>query len=148
MRKLTIKRGKAYAACLAKINVYIVDAMQCDLIINNLPCRKLGAIKNGEEKTFLIDEAPARIIVIIDTLSRNYCNDFYDIPEGVDDIYLSGQTELTPAGGVFRFDGIETPERYLNRINNNNHSATMLIILFIITSIAVVIINRIIMLFF
>ncbi|MBQ9745983.1 MAG: hypothetical protein IJW21_04100, partial [Clostridia bacterium] len=70
MRKLTIKRAKTYVACLAKMNVYIEDENNYDLIINNSPCRKLGTLKNGEEKTFEISEASARVFVIADKLSE------------------------------------------------------------------------------
>ena len=49
MRKLTIKRAKSFVASLTKVKVYIEDQLSNELTINNVPCRKLGNIKNGEE---------------------------------------------------------------------------------------------------
>ena len=45
-------------------------------------------------------------------LSKEYCNDFYVLPEGQEDISLTGQNRFNPANGnAFRFD------------NNNNAEA-------------------------
>jgi hypothetical protein len=79
--------------------------MASELVINNVPCRKLGELKNGEEKTFVIGENSAKVFVIADTLSRNYCNEYYQLPDGQDDILLSGKNNFNPASGnAFRFD--------------------------------------------
>jgi hypothetical protein len=37
-------------------------------VINNIRCRKLGELKNNEEKTFEIDENQAKVFVIADKL--------------------------------------------------------------------------------
>ena len=50
MRTLTIKRAKSFVACLAKMKVYVEDPTSREIVINNVPCRKLGDLKNGEEK--------------------------------------------------------------------------------------------------
>ena len=55
MRNLTIKRAKSVVACLAKVKVYIEDSFADDLEINGVRCRKLGDLKNGEEKTIPAD---------------------------------------------------------------------------------------------
>ena len=49
MRLLTMKRAKRYVACLVKMKVFIEDPTG-DTMINGTPCRKLGELKNGEEK--------------------------------------------------------------------------------------------------
>ena len=94
MRKLTIKRTKSFVACLMKMKVYIEDHVAGEIFINNIPCRKIGEIKSGEEKTFEIGDQPAKVFVIADKLSKNYCNEFYEIPGGQEDIYLSGKIAL------------------------------------------------------
>jgi hypothetical protein len=105
MRNLTIKRTKSFVACLVKMKIYLEDPMASELVINNVPCRKLGELKNGEEKTFVIGENSAKVFVIADTLSRNYCNEYYQLPDGQDDIFLSGKNDFNPASGnAFRFD--------------------------------------------
>ena len=68
MRMLTIKRTKSFIACLAKMKVYIEDSSSTEIVINDVPCRKLGVLKNGEEKQFEIDEKEAKVFVIADKL--------------------------------------------------------------------------------
>ena len=96
MRNLTIKRTKSFVACLAKIRIYIEDPTANEISINNTPCRKLGELKNGEEKTFQIPNEAVKVFVIADKLSRNICNEYYQIPEGEDDISLSGKNKYNP----------------------------------------------------
>lgn len=105
MRNLTIKRTKSFVASLVKMKIYIEDPTSDEIVINNVRCRKIGDLKNGEEKTFQIDECSAKVFVIADKLSRNYCNEFYMLPEGQEDIFLSGKNIFNPAAGnAFRFD--------------------------------------------
>ena len=107
MRNLTIHRTKSFVACLATMKVYIEDPNVCDLVINGLPCRKLGTLKNGETKTFEIEDNFAKLFVIIDRFSKGYCNEFYNIPAGTEDIELSGKNEFNlTTGNAFRFDGV------------------------------------------
>lgn len=116
MRTLTIKRHKSFVGSLMALKVYIEDASSYDLIINNTPCRMIGKIKNGEEKTFEIDERAAKVFVIADKFSAGICNEFYNIPEGTDNVYLSGKPKYNPAtGNAFRFDGVTDEEVLKNR---------------------------------
>ena len=114
MRKLTIKREKSFVGCAMKMQVYIEDATSDELTMTvengeealQVGCRKIGELKNGEEKTFEIGEDTARVFVIADKLSKDYCNDCYRLPEGNEDIILSGKNKLNPAAGnAFRFNG-------------------------------------------
>ncbi len=59
MRKLTIKRQKSIVACLMKVKFYIEDRANGNHNVNGIPCRLLGKLKNGEEKTFEISEGIA-----------------------------------------------------------------------------------------
>ena len=63
MRNLTIRREKHFVASLATMKVYIEDPTANDLTINGVSCRKLGTLKNGEEKTFTIAEEAAKVFV-------------------------------------------------------------------------------------
>ena len=56
MRNLTITREKSFVGCLGRVKVFIEDHTYIETTINNIPCRKLGDLKNGETKTFLISE--------------------------------------------------------------------------------------------
>lgn len=106
MRRLWITRRKAAAACLAKMKIYIEDP-EGDTLINGFPCRKLGELKNGQKASFSIGEEAARLFVVADTLSRNLYNEFVEIPEGQEDVVLSGRNVLKPfSGNPFRFDHV------------------------------------------
>ena len=105
MRNLTIKRIKSFVGCLAKMKLYIEDPASGTVSINNTLCSKLGELKNGEEKTFQIGEQAAKVFVIADKLTKDYCNEYYQLPEGQTDIVLSGQNRFNVANGnAFRFD--------------------------------------------
>lgn len=118
MRNLTIKRAKSFVACLAKMKIYIEDPLANDLVINGVYCRKLGDLKNGEEKTFQIGDHAAKVFVIADKLSKNFCNEFYPLPEGTEDVFLSGANKYNPINGnAFRFDGVADEEVKKNRKN-------------------------------
>ena len=119
MRNLTIKRTKSFVGCLVKLKVYIEDPINHELDISGIPCRKLGEIKNGEEKRFNIDESKLKIFIIADKISRNYCNDCYEIQEGEQDVYLSGKNKLNlSTGNAFIFDNNESIESIINRKKN------------------------------
>lgn len=116
MRNLTIKRQKSFVACLGKMKVYIEDPMANDLVIKGVYCRKLGELKNGEEKTFQIGDNAAKVFVVADALSKDFCNEFYPLPEGTEDIFLSGANKYNPINGnAFRFNGVADEEVKKNR---------------------------------
>lgn len=105
MRKLTIKRKKSFVASLAKLKVYIEDPAG-ELDITGIKCRLIGTLANGEEKSFYIEENAAKVFVIADKMSRDYCYDCRNLPEGNEDIYLTGKNAFNPAtGNAFRFEG-------------------------------------------
>ena len=104
MRMLTIKRNKSFAGFLGKVQVYVADA-NGDLEIGSQLCRKLGDLKNGEEKTFTIENARTTIYVIGDASTKDFCMDSKVIPEGTTEVRLSGKLVLDPQrGNPFVFD--------------------------------------------
>lgn len=116
MRNLTIKRQKTFVACLAKMKVYIEDPIGGGLTIDGVVCRLLGTLKNGEEKTFEIDNEERRVYVIADRLSKGFCNDYYTVPAGEGDVDLCGKNYFNPAtGNAFRFDGVDDTAILENR---------------------------------
>ena len=120
MRNVIITREKSGVASLVRMKVYIEDSISGDVPIKmkvrdeatGLPvtqkvmCRQLGTLKNGEQATFPIGWGAAKIVVISDKLSKNYCNEYYQIPAGEEDVVLSGKNKYHPlAGNPFRFNG-------------------------------------------
>ena len=129
MRNLTIKRVKSFVGSLAKMKVYIEDPTSNEICINDISCRKIGDLKNGEEKTFQIDEQEVKIYVIADKLSKNYCNEFYHLPAGQEDVFLSGKNKFNPANGnAFRFDNNESEENIANRKRGARKGLLILIV--------------------
>ena len=45
------------------MKVYIEDNTSEEIRINDIPCRQLGTLKNGEEKTFQIGDEAAKVFV-------------------------------------------------------------------------------------
>lgn len=128
MRNLTIKRIKSFAGSLGKANVYIEDPVARELTIGKVPCRKIGQLKNGEEKTFQIEETAAKVFVIMDRLSKDFCNDFYQLPKGQEDISLSGRNVFNLAvGNPFRFDNNNDAQALANRKRNTKRGPFVMI---------------------
>ena len=133
MRNLTIKREKSIVGCIGKMKVYIEDCEAGELTINGVPCRKIGELKNGEEKTFEISERSAKVCMIADKLSKEYCNEFYQLSEGNENIYLSGKNKFNPASGnAFRFDNNNS-----EGVSANRKKGTLKGILVLIVALAV-----------
>jgi len=116
MRRLWITRHKAMAGCAMKMKVFIEDPEDGDTEINGVLCRKLGELKNDQQKHFNIGPEAAKVFVVADKVSRNIYNEFVEIPAGQDDVFLSGKNYLKPSeGNPFRFDGVEQEETLENR---------------------------------
>lgn len=115
MRNLTIRREKTSVACLIKMKIYLEDEAG-DTNIGGVKCRRLGELKNGEEKTFIIDGEARRVYVIADQLSKGFSNEFFRLPEGEEDVYLSGRNRFNLANGnAFRFNGNDGVDVSANR---------------------------------
>ena len=129
MRNLTITRQKSFVACLAKMKIYIEDHTACELLINNVPCRKIGELKNNETNTFQIGDQAAKVFVIADKLSRNYSNEYFQVPEGQEDVFLSGKNKFNMASGnPFQFDNNTSPDVLANRKKGARIGLVVLII--------------------
>lgn len=129
MRYLTIKREKSFVGCISTMKVYIEDPISGTTKINGVRCSKLGDLKNGEENVFLIPETEAKLFVIADRMSKNIYNEFYQIPAGVENIFLSGKNKYNPiAGNPFRFNGVTDEAVLKNRKKVNKRGLIVLIV--------------------
>ena len=136
MRNLTIARKKSFVGSLVKMKVYIEDREAGELTINNVPCRKLGALKNGEKQTFAIEESAAKVYVIADTLSKDYCNEYYELPAGQEDLELTGKNHYNPAAGnPFRFDNNPSAGAEQNRKRGTKVGLIVLVVALVVGSI-------------
>lgn len=128
MRKLILTRRKSFVACLVTMKVYLEDHENSDLVINKIPCRFLGTLKNGQTAEFEIDQNERKLFVISDRLSKNYCNDFVTVPDGEFDVTLAGQNRYSyVSGNAFRFDGADE-DTLANRKKNKSKGWVILAI--------------------
>lgn len=137
MRYLTIQRNKSFVACLMRLKIYIEDPISNEIQIQGVPCRKIGEIKNGEQQSFMIGDERLRIYVIADKLSKNYCSDFYEVPAGTENVFISGSCKYNPLNGnAFRFDGIPSEEMKYRR-KKANKKGIFIFIMSVIIGIAI-----------
>lgn len=129
MRRVWITRRKASSASLAKMKIYMEDPENGDTEINGCLCRKLGELKNDQQKHFDIGSDETRIFVVADKLSRNLYSEFVQIPEGEEDVFLTGRNYFAPgAGNPFRFDGVTDEAVLQNRKAGRRKGRTVLIV--------------------
>ena len=136
MRNLTITRRKSFVGCAMKDQIYIGDPLAQEIIIDGVPCRKLGDIKNGESKTFQIEDGEQQIFLIVDKISKNYCNASVTIPEGQDDIALSGIHKFVFGSNPFCFDGVQQSEEQLAKQKKNNRKGMVIMTVSIVLGLA------------
>lgn len=111
MRQVSITRNRSFVGCAVKLKVYVEDAAAEEITIQNVPCRKLGTLKNGETATFEVPVQEVRIFVIADKLSKDICCDVYRLSAGEDAVSLSGKCRFSLATqNAFRFDNNNTQE--------------------------------------
>jgi len=133
MRKLTIKREKTFVACLSPIQLYIEDHSTWDMTINNYPCRKLGTVKNGQEVSFEIGEESARVFAIAGATSKSFCTECYVLPQGQEDLYLSGKNKFNLANGnAFRFHNNDSEEALQYRKASSRKGAVVLVVALVV----------------
>lgn len=134
MRKLTIKKEKSRLSRFSKTRICIYDPNSTDIKINKQPYRILGILKNGEEKTFPIDDSEIQILAFNEKSSRHITNDVYTIPAGTEDITLTGKDNNSLTRGTFEFDNSTSNATLENRKEQKKTN----IILFISIILAVV----------
>ena len=143
MRNLTIQREKTFVACLMTMKIYIEDNANGNVMIDGVYCHKIGELKNGESKTFEIASESAKVFVIADQLSRNYCNEYYQLPEGEEDITLSGKNSFNlTTGNAFCFHNNNNPEVHKNR-KKNSRRGTLILVLALLLGIAIGLLSNI-----
>ena len=129
MRELTIVRQKTFVACAGKVRIYIEDHANPELIINEVPCRKLGELKNNQEQTFTITEDAVKLFAIYDVLSKDKFNEVVNLPAGNEPIKLTGKAHFNPsAGNPFRFEGVTDEETLANRKKGSSFGMILMII--------------------
>ena len=137
MRNLTITRRKSFVGCAMKDQVYIRDALAQEIIIDGVPCRKIGDIKNGESKTFQIEDGEQQVFLIVDKASKDYCNATVTVPEGQEDIALSGTHKFALGSNPFCFDGVQFSEGQLAKQKKNNRKGALIMIAAIAMGLAI-----------
>jgi len=122
MRKLNVTRTKSFIGCAVKVKIYVEDP-DGDVVISGTHCKLLGKLKSGESASYEIGNDSYKIFAIYDKMSKNYCNDFYTVPAGDADCYVTGKAHFNPFGGnPFYFDGVTDETVLANRKQNKKKS--------------------------
>lgn len=127
MRNLTIKKEKSRLSRFSKTRICIYDPNSTDIKINKQPYRILGILKNGEEKTFQIEDSEIQILAFNDNSSRHITNDIYNIPAGTEDISLTGRDNHKLTRGTFEFDNATNEITLKNRKQQGRDSLWLFI---------------------
>ncbi len=136
MRNLTVIRRKSFVACISAVKIYIEDS-EGDTVINGTKCRLLGKVKNNERVTFEIGNESYKIFAVYDKISKGYCNDYYTVPAGEEDHYVSGISHFNPFGGnPFYFDAVNDGTAIANRKKNSKKALAILIPVFVVAVVA------------
>lgn len=93
MRNLTVKREKSFVACLITMKVFAEDKEHGETVIDGTPCRRIGELKNGEEKTFPIGEECVKIFVIADELSKASASTAMPFPRAAKTSFFRDETD-------------------------------------------------------
>lgn len=133
MRTVYLTRDKSFVGCLGKLNVYVEDSNASEITIAGIPCRFVCKVKNGETVSFQIGDDAVKVVVIADKLSKDMCNDYYQIPAGAGDVEIGGKCSYNPgAGNPFRFHGVTDEEALANRKRSNKKGIITTVIAVII----------------
>lgn len=119
MRYLTLQRIKSAIDFFVTIKVYIEDPTSNEILIQGVSCRKIGEIKNGEQQSFMIGDEKLRIYIMSMKIDKNICPDFYEIPAGTENIFLTCKFIWHPIlDDICRFEGVPTEEMKYHRKQN------------------------------
>ncbi|MDE7454646.1 MAG: hypothetical protein K2M64_02325, partial [Clostridia bacterium] len=120
---------KTFVGCAMSMQVCIETPNAGDITINGVTCATLGYLKSGEQKTFEISDNAAKVFMIAGSVSKDYCNDFYQLPEGSEDITLTGKNKFNLANGnAFVFDNNDNPEALENRKKGKKKGRVILLV--------------------
>lgn len=136
MRKLTIYRKKSLLGGGEKIHFYIEDNYNPEITISGTRCKYIGTLFNGKTNTFLIPKTKTKLFAISGSFSKDFSNDLYVIPEGEQEVFLSGKVSFDlRANCPFKFDnnnGIEALENRKKTVKSGRIIAIIAIIIGVI----------------
>ena len=99
MRKVIIYRNKAIAGCTGKVSIYTSNRLEEEEKITKDKCEFIGKIKNGSSLEFEINEEEIVVIAAYDSMNVLMPTDYILIPQGNDNVELTGKVKLNPSKG-------------------------------------------------
>ena len=99
MRKVTINRIRAIAGCAGKVSIYTSNKLVEGEKITKDKCEFIGKIKNGSSLEFEINEEEIIVIAAYDNINVFMTTDYILIPQGNDNVELTGKVKLNPSKG-------------------------------------------------
>ena len=98
MRKLILKRKKAFVASLIKIKVFLEDD-KGELELGTVKCKEIGTLKNGRTLEYDIPNERIYVFVVFSKILPNEYHFCYDIPAGDANVELFTAPKLNPVKG-------------------------------------------------
>lgn len=99
MRKLTIKRKKRFIACAMKVFVYLETKQDEDAILDGIPCKKVGYLKNGRSLTVDLPNDKCSVFVCYSTIAPDKYKAGYVIHASEEDVVLYTKATYDPFKG-------------------------------------------------
>ena len=106
MRRVWIEWQESAVGGFGKLQVYAQDLENGEVSLGGILCRQLGEVKYGQQKRFSIEEEETKVFVIAGKVKHNASYEFVRIPEGREDVFLTGSKR----GSSFRFENAVTEE--------------------------------------
>lgn len=139
MRNLELTCAKSSASLGLTSAVYVEDPAATDFYLNDVPCRKLGTLKNGETATFPVEDFALHIFVCPNnTMSGSHGLEPYTLPVGFegDTVRVSGRYHSNINSVQFRFDGV-TDEAVLAARKKNTKRGILITVAAVLVGLAV-----------
>ena len=99
MRKVTINRIRAIAGFAGKVSIYTSNKLVEGEKITKDKCDFIGKIKNGSSLEFEINKEGIVVIAAYDSMNVFMPTDYILIPQGNDNVELTGKVKLNPSKG-------------------------------------------------
>ena len=105
MRKIIISRKKSIIGCAGKVSFYTMEKFEEGMEITKDRCGFLGSLKNNSILESEIPENEILLIAAYDNLGFFMVTDYVAIPQGIEDVAISGKTKFNPSkGNPFLFE--------------------------------------------
>ena len=110
MRKLYLKRKRAFTACLVSVSVYLTSSEQeATRTLYGYPCKKVASLRSGKTAVIELPDIACYVYVALASLSEEITE--YFIPAGTEDVYLRTKPKMGFWTTKFVIEPMPAPEQ-------------------------------------